>query len=74
MPPAIVFHGTRDNVVHARNGQRVAEQWLAFRAARLTGPKDPARITRNRVKAERRADGRTSTVVRWYFAGIRLMG
>ncbi len=33
MPPMVVFQGTSDSTVRSGNGQRVADQWLASRAA-----------------------------------------
>ena len=68
MAPLIVFQGTGDRVVHARSGTLVAEQWLAYDAARSAGPGDPHRITRSRAAARRSADGRRYTVTRWYSA------
>ena len=68
MAPVIVFQGTADMVVHARNGTLVADQWQAYDTARSAGPRDPQRITRSRAVARRSADGRRYTVTRWYSA------
>jgi poly(hydroxyalkanoate) depolymerase family esterase len=68
MPPMIVFQGGLDNTVQAVNGQRVAEQWLAFHQNRTAGPRDPDRITRSRTTKGSSGDGRPYTVTRWYTA------
>jgi poly(3-hydroxybutyrate) depolymerase len=68
MAPLVVFQGTADAVVHARSGHVLAEQWLAYDAARSPGPEDPQRITRTRANAPRTAGGRRFTVTRWYTA------
>ena len=68
MAPLVVFQGTADAVVHARSGALLAEQWLAYDAARSSGPPDPLRITRSRAGAPRTAGGRRFTVTRWYTA------
>jgi poly(hydroxyalkanoate) depolymerase family esterase len=68
MAPLIVFQGTADTVVHERSGRLMAEQWLAYDAARSTGARDPLRITRSRAGEKRSADGRRYTVTRWYSA------
>ncbi|WP_222272371.1 extracellular catalytic domain type 1 short-chain-length polyhydroxyalkanoate depolymerase [Modestobacter marinus] len=68
MAPLVVFQGTADAVVHGRSGPLLAEQWLAYDAARSSGPQDPLRITRSRAGAPRRAGGRRFTVTRWYTA------
>jgi poly(hydroxyalkanoate) depolymerase family esterase len=68
MAPLIVFQGTADAVVYGRSGVLVTDQWLAYDAARSTGPRDPHRITRSRATEKRGADGRRSTVTRWYSA------
>jgi poly(hydroxyalkanoate) depolymerase family esterase len=66
MPPLIVLQGSSDRVVHPPNGDRVADQWLAFRGAE--DPADPGRVTRSRGDTGRTADGRDWTRVRWYTA------
>jgi poly(hydroxyalkanoate) depolymerase family esterase len=68
MAPLIVFQGTADAVVHERSGGLMAEQWLAYDAARSTGTRDPLRITRSRAAEKRSAGGRRYTVTRWYSA------
>jgi poly(hydroxyalkanoate) depolymerase family esterase len=68
MPPAILFYGTADNTVYPRNGQRVAEQWLAYYQAYVTNPRDPERIVRHKTLPGRSSDGRTYTTTRWYTA------
>jgi poly(hydroxyalkanoate) depolymerase family esterase len=73
MPPTILFQGVADNTVRGGNGQRVAEQWLAFCRAHITDPKDPDRITRSRTRPGRTADGRVYTTTRWYTARGRTM-
>lgn len=73
MPPTILFQGTADHTVHGGNGQRVADQWLAFCQARVTGPKDRDRITRSRTSQGRARDGRAYTTTRWYTARGRTM-
>lgn len=62
MAPVIVVQGTADQVVLPDNGDRVADQWLAFRAAAA----EPGRVGRTRADADRTADGRRYTRVRWY--------
>jgi poly(3-hydroxybutyrate) depolymerase len=64
MAPAVVVQGGADTVVRPRNGDRVAEQWLAQRAA--SGQDDP--VVRRRAVQGRTADGRAYDVVRWYTA------
>jgi poly(hydroxyalkanoate) depolymerase family esterase len=73
MPPTILFHGTTDQTVRVSNGQRVAEQWLAFCRACMTGPRDGDRITRSRTTPGHTADGREYTITRWYTARGRTM-
>jgi poly(hydroxyalkanoate) depolymerase family esterase len=63
MAPVIVVQGTADGVVQARNGNRIAGQWLDFRSA-ATGT-DPGR---SRTTSGRSADGRAWTAARWYGA------
>lgn len=62
VPPAIVVQGGSDSVVRKLNGDRVADQWLAHRAA--AGGDDP--VSRSRSDAGRTTDGRTYHVLRWY--------
>jgi poly(hydroxyalkanoate) depolymerase family esterase len=62
LPPAIVVQGGADSVVRRLNGDRVADQWLAHRAA----AGDP--VARSRSDAGRTTDGRTYHVLRWYTA------
>jgi poly(hydroxyalkanoate) depolymerase family esterase len=67
IPPTIVFQGTADFTVRAVNGSRVTDEWLAYRAAAVSGPADPERVTRSRVTPN--ATGRrNSQVTRWYTA------
>jgi poly(hydroxyalkanoate) depolymerase family esterase len=73
MPPAVLFQGTADRTVRGANGQRVAEQWLAFCRAHVTDPKDRDRISRSRTTAGRTADGRAYATTRWYTARGRTM-
>ena len=73
MPPVILFQGTADGTVRGANGQRVAEQWLAFCGAHITDPRDRDRISRSRTTAGRTSDGRTYTTTRWYTARGRTM-
>jgi poly(3-hydroxybutyrate) depolymerase len=67
MPPAVVFQGSLDNAVHASNGRRVAEQWLAFHEMRTPGRKHPDRVTRHRTTNGRHG-GRSYTATHWYTA------
>ena len=64
LPPAIVVQGGADPVVRKLNGDRVADQWLAHRAA--AGGDDP--VSRSRSDSGRTTDGRTYDVLRWYTA------
>ena len=66
MPPAVVFQGTSDPVVHRRCGDQVTLQWLAH--DRALGADRPDRITRSRAADGRSGDGRSYTVTRWYDA------
>jgi poly(hydroxyalkanoate) depolymerase family esterase len=69
MPPTILFYGSIDNAVRERNGQRAAEQWLAFHQAGTASlPRHPDRITRHNTRAGRSADARRYTISRWYTA------
>lgn len=67
MAPLIVLQGDDDRVVNRRNGDRVVEQWLAYRAA-ATGAD---RVVRSRTVTGRTTDGRRYTRGRWYAAGGR---
>jgi poly(3-hydroxybutyrate) depolymerase len=60
--PVIVVQGAADTVVRPVNGDRVADQWLAYRAA-ASGVDD---IGRSRNDSGRTTDGRTYDVLRWY--------
>jgi poly(hydroxyalkanoate) depolymerase family esterase len=64
LPPLIVVQGRADRVVYPANGDRVADQWLAFRGP--VDPADPGRITRTRT--DEGHSGRDWTRVRWYTA------
>ena len=64
LPPAIVVQGGADSVVRALNGDRVADQWLAHRAAAVG---DDA-VGRSRSDTGRTTDGRAYHVLRWYTA------
>jgi poly(hydroxyalkanoate) depolymerase family esterase len=68
MPPLLVVQGTADDVVAPLNGDRVADQWLAYRAAAAGEGADRARIVRTRTDRGRSGDGRRYTRVRWYTA------
>lgn len=69
MAPLVVVQGSADPVVHSTNGERIAEQWIAQRAA--AHPTGPDRITRTRATAGSTADGRAYTLRRWYTARRR---
>ena len=62
--PTIVVQGAADSVVRPVNGDRVADQWLAQRAA--AGGADP--VGRNRSESGHTTDGRRYQVLRWYSA------
>jgi poly(hydroxyalkanoate) depolymerase family esterase len=62
--PTIVVQGGADSVVRPVNGDRVADQWLALRAA--AGGPDP--VGRSRSESGRTTDGRRYQVLRWYTA------
>ena len=64
IPPTIVVQGGADTVVRPLNGDRVADQWLAHRAAAAGA--DP--IGRSRSESGRTPDGRNYQVLRWYSA------
>jgi poly(hydroxyalkanoate) depolymerase family esterase len=64
LPPAIVVQGVADAVVRPLNGDRVADQWLAHRAA--ADGDDP--VGRSRSDTGHTTDGRTYHVLRWYTA------
>ena len=66
MAPLLVVQGTADDVVGPLNGDRVADQWLAFRAAAADAGDALPRIARTRTDRGRTADGRRYTRVRWY--------
>ena len=57
-----VSKGDADTVVRPLNGDRVADQWLAYRAAASAG----APIGRSRSDAGHTTDGRRYHVLRWY--------
>ncbi len=65
MVPLLVIQGTDDDVVAPLNGDRVADQWLAFRAT-AAGDTETNRLGRNRTDRGSTADGRRYTRVRWY--------
>ncbi len=73
MAPLLLIQGTADDVVAPLNGDRVADQWLAFRAAAAGVDGDPRRVGRTRTDRGRTADGRRYTRVRWYAARRRLV-
>jgi poly(hydroxyalkanoate) depolymerase family esterase len=62
LPPAIVVQGGADSVVRALNGDRVADQWLAHRAAAV----GEDAVGRSRSDTGRTTDGRAYHVLRWY--------
>jgi poly(hydroxyalkanoate) depolymerase family esterase len=66
MVPMLIIQGTADEVVDPLNGDRVADQWLAYRAGATTGEGDPRRVVRTRTDRGRTTDGRRYTRVRWY--------
>lgn len=68
IPPLLIIQGTDDDVVRQANGDRVADQWLAFRAAVSAGESDPRRVVRSHTDHGRTDDGRDYTRVRWYTA------
>lgn len=65
MAPTVVVQGSADPVVRASNGDHVADQWLAYRAA--AGPA-ASPVSRSRTTTGRTRDGRAYTTVRWYGA------
>ena len=73
MAPVVVLQGTADHLVRPLNGDRVADQWLAYRTAAAAGGPDPGRIGRTRADSGRTTDGREYTVVRWYSVRGRKM-
>jgi poly(hydroxyalkanoate) depolymerase family esterase len=69
MAPTIVVQGTADHVVRPSNGDRVTDQWLAYRAAAAVGTSTDGRVGRvGRVRTTngRTRDGRGHTTTRWY--------
>src|SRR3954470_22642312 len=68
MPPAIVFQGSADSTVRSRNGQQVAEQWLAHRLATAAVADRRDRVTRARSRTGRSGAGRAYHVTAWYTA------
>jgi poly(hydroxyalkanoate) depolymerase family esterase len=66
MAPMLIIQGTADEVVAPLNGDRIADQWLAFRAAATAGDTDLGRVVRTRTDRGRTTDGRRYTRVRWY--------
>jgi poly(hydroxyalkanoate) depolymerase family esterase len=68
LPPTIVVHGSLDRTVRAANASRIAEQWLAHRAAATPLRTDPARVTRSKTTRTGAGSDRTTTTTRWYTA------
>jgi poly(hydroxyalkanoate) depolymerase family esterase len=68
LPPTIVIQGSLDRTVRSPNATRIADQWLAHRAAATPSPTDPARVTRSRVTRTRPGSARSTTTTRWYTA------
>jgi poly(hydroxyalkanoate) depolymerase family esterase len=62
--PLVVVQGDADTVVRPANGQRIADQWLAYRAG-ATGV-DPVSAARTRTDDGHATDGRRWTRTRWY--------
>jgi poly(hydroxyalkanoate) depolymerase family esterase len=62
--PTVVVQGGADSVVRPVNRDRVADQWLAHRAA---APGAEA-VRRSRAENGQTSDGRTYHVLRWYTA------
>jgi poly(hydroxyalkanoate) depolymerase family esterase len=60
IPPTIVIQGRADTVVRAGSGDRIADQWLAHRAA--AGDT----VGQRRASGGRTTDGRRYDVLRWY--------
>ncbi len=67
-PPTIVVQGSMDPTVRVANATRIADQWLAHRAAATSGPTDAARVVRSTVTRSRPGSARTTTTTRWYTA------
>lgn len=63
--PTIVVQGVADTVVRVANGERVAEQWLAHRAAAAAAASGDGPVTRSRTESGQ-VGGRHFTVRRWY--------
>jgi poly(3-hydroxybutyrate) depolymerase len=57
-----------DRTVRAANATRIADQWLAHRAAATSGPTDAARVVRSTVTRSRQGSARSTTTTRWYTA------
>jgi poly(hydroxyalkanoate) depolymerase family esterase len=68
LPPTIVVQGSVDRTVRPVNATRIAQQWLAYRAAANPSPTNPARVTRSRVTRTRPGAARSATTTRWYTA------
>src|SRR4051812_11147992 len=62
IPPMIVFQGVADPVVHARNGDQVTRQWLAYDAVRVEEGGRSRKVTRSRTVPRSATDGRRYTV------------
>ena len=67
MPPLIVFQGTTDSVVGAVNSERIADQWLAYRAQDpLAGPLRQRSVTVAAARPRTQTSKRGAEVHRWY--------
>ncbi len=67
MPPLIVFQGTADSVVGAVNSDRIADQWLAYRAQDpLAGPLRQRSTTVAAARPRTQTSKRGAEVHRWY--------
>lgn len=78
MPPMIIFQGTMDGTVSSGNGQRVADQWLAYHQHGVgrTGspPVGRPRVTSSPAPRPTTARSRRGyTVNRWYAGGQKVL-
>lgn len=78
MPPMIIFQGTMDGTVSSGNGQRVADQWLAYHqhGVSRTGlpPVGKPRVTTAAAPRPTTARSRRGyTVSRWHAGGRKVL-
>jgi poly(hydroxyalkanoate) depolymerase family esterase len=79
MPPMIVFHGTLDGTVRSVNGQRVADQWLAYYNHDVRRRADASPIGRPRTATTEPSRPTTARsrrgfrVSRWYAGGQKVL-